>query len=93
MSKRKKITVTNHAIRRYIERALGLAGAGRKGVQEIAEDRREKLIEAMLESYNRSKFMAVKNGFSYYVDGKLVLVIKHKTRELKTVLYEREFKL
>lgn len=93
MSKRKKITVTNHAIRRYIERALGFTNVGRETVQKIAEDRREKLINSMLESYNRSKFMAVKNGYSYYINVGLVLVIEHKTRRLKTILFEREFKL
>lgn len=92
MIKRKKITVTNHAIRRYIERAYPLK-VSRERVQELEVQDREKIIAELLDDYKRAKLIRVNNGHTYYRAGSLVLVIEHGTRRLKTVLNLNKFKL
>ena len=92
MGKRKKITVTNHAIRRYIERGYNIKG-NRNLVQDIEKRDREKIIDELLNMYNSASLINTKNEHTYYLSGNLVLVVEHGTRRLKTILYESKFKL
>ena len=92
MGKRKKITVTNHAIRRYIERGYHIKD-NRELVQEIEKSDREEIIDKLLKMYNGARLLGTKNEHTYYVISKFVLVVEHGTRRLKTILYEDQFKL
>ena len=92
MGRRKKITVTNHVIRRYIERAYHIEN-NRELVQAIEKRDREKIIDELLNMYNEAYLLATKNNHTYYNSGKFVLVVEHGTRRLKTILYGDQFKL
>ena len=92
MGRRKKITVTNHAIRRYIERYYNINN-NRELVQEIEKRDREKIIDELLNMYNRAALLGTKTDHTYYNIGGLVLVVEHGTRRLKTILFESKFKL
>ena len=92
MGKRKKITVTNHAIRRYIERHYNINN-NRELVQEIEKRDRENIIDELLRMYNKALLLGTKNEHTYYSINELVLVVEHGTRRLKTVLFEKQFKL
>ena len=92
MGRRKKITVTNHVIRRYIERYYNINN-NRKLVQEIEKRDREKIIDELLNMYNKAHLLGTKNDHTYYSSNNLVLVVEHGTRRLKTILFEKQFKL
>ena len=92
MGKRKKITVTNHAIRRYIERCYHI-NDNRELVQAIEKKDREKIIDKLLNMYNGARLLGTKSKHTYYCINGLVLVVEHGTRRLKTVLFEDQFKL
>lgn len=92
MGKRKKITVTNHAIRRFIERGYNIKN-NRSLVQAIEKRDREKIIDQLLIMYNSAVLVGTKNDHTYYDSDGLILVIEHGTRRMKTILYESKFKL
>ena len=92
MGKRKKITVTNHAIRRYIERVYNINN-NRDLVQDIEKKDREKIIDELLNMYNTARLIGTKNDHTYYNNKRFVLVVEHGTRRLKTILFLKQFKL